>query len=67
VSVVVWVVGWNYVNGGWVILVPVFKLFVGVSMMARPNWRRFGGGIVLSIATGLLVLFGQCAANFSVH
>jgi hypothetical protein len=66
VSLLVWVGGWKYVNEQALLLVPCVKLLAGVVLLCIRGWRAFGTGIILSIAIGVLIFFGQCAANFKI-
>jgi hypothetical protein len=75
VSVGVWVGGWNFlIDGGfdnstplwtamWV--VPLAKLVSGLTCVAFPSWRLFGGGILLSLPLGIMIFFGNCAGRMT--
>jgi len=68
-SVIVWVGGWKYLgNEGLnaIVAVPLIKLCAGVTFLCIRGWRGFGGGILMSLAFGVLIFFGACAANFKV-
>jgi hypothetical protein len=71
VSVIVWVGGWKYLDqsragGTAIVIVPGAKLIVGVTLLCIRGWRGFGGGMLMSLAFGVLIFFGACAANFKI-
>src|SRR5258708_2331602 len=71
VSVIVWVGGWKYLEKSSagvsvMVAVPAAKLLVGVTFLCIRGRRGFGGGILMSLAFGLLIFFGACAANFKM-
>jgi hypothetical protein len=67
-SLIVWVGGWKYLEKGnaglnAMVAVPLIKFCAGVTFLCIRGWRGFGGGILMSLAFGLLIFFGACAAN----
>jgi hypothetical protein len=71
VSVIVWLGGWKYLNLGRpgisaIIIVPAAKLIVGITFLCIRRWRGFGGGVLMSLAFGVLIFFGACAGIFKI-
>jgi len=42
------------------VVVPGTKFVVGLSLLSNPPWRRFGAGLLVSMAVGFMILCGVC-------
>ncbi|MDB5334348.1 MAG: hypothetical protein JWP03_5499 [Phycisphaerales bacterium] len=53
--------------GSSILLLPGLKLGAGVVGLCMPRWRKFGAGILVSIALGILIFFGMCAFRVATN
>jgi len=65
-----WILWWKAagkdISSGliWILYaVPSIKLVVVVVCLSKIQWRRFGAGLLTSIAIGFMIFFGLCAAT----
>src|SRR5215216_1687089 len=69
ISLAVWIPSWNPLLGrgglgcfSW--LIPIAKLLLGAIFLDSRRWRKFGTGLLMSLAPGALILFiGTCAMH----
>jgi hypothetical protein len=70
ISAIAWTLLWSSVgqdmpnNRIWIIFaIPSLKLIFAMVCLLDARWKRFGAGLLTSIAIGFLIFFGLCANN----
>ena|SRR5947209_3330324 len=71
VSLVLWLLGWDALTSerglstgcALIGIVPLLKLSVGATMVARQTRKGVGAGLICSIGVGALILLGSCFAH----